>query len=291
MTSNRKPRYWIQLIFCSGLVCQTLLDSCSSSPTTYPSPPGYDLNKAYAYKLPSALDEISGIVYYAKDSSLFAIQDEKGFLFKIHLRIPLAIDRWKFSNSGDYEDVALVDSNFYVLKSKGIVEKFNFLADSAGSQPFKLTDSGKNEFETLYFDSSLHQLVLLCKNCEEDKKKEVSSWTFDIGTNAFSPSYKIDASRIRDQLSENDKFKFKPSAAAYNPLTGELYVIASVSKALVILNRDHTVKASYKLNPSLFKQPEGMTFTPAGDLIVSNEAAGQGSADILLFKYHKPRNR
>ena len=40
----------------------------------------------------------------------------------------------------------------------------------------------KVEFETLYFDSSLNKLILVCKDCKEDNKKEVSTFAFDIAT-------------------------------------------------------------------------------------------------------------
>ena len=50
------------------------------------------------------------------------------------------------------------------------------------------------------------------------------------------------------------------------------------------------MKNSYRIDPKLFKQPEGMTFTPKGDLIISNEAANSGAADILIFKYNKSNN-
>src|ERR1051326_8194051 len=108
------------------LIFLSLVISCSHHSNSYPSPPGYDLSKPYVYKLPTILDEISGLYYYPKDSGLFAIQDEKGWLFKIHLSNPLQIERWKFSNGADYEDLSLVDSTFYVLKSKGVLEKFKF---------------------------------------------------------------------------------------------------------------------------------------------------------------------
>ena len=75
------------------------------------------------------------------------------------------------------------------------------------------------------------------------------------------------------------------------PLTGELYIIASVNHVLVILNKDHSVKNAYKIDPALFKQPEGLTFTPKGDLIISNEVADRGAAEILFFKYNKLNNR
>ena len=280
--------YSIAWVFVWGLLI--LAGSCSSRNSgSYQSPPGYNFSKSFAYKLPTILDEISGLYFYPKDSGIFAIQDEKGWLFKIHLTKPLQIERWKFSSGADYEDLSLVDSTFYVLKSKGIIEKFSFATpDSVSSQPFRISE-GKNEFETLYYDSTIHRLMVICKNCEQDKRNEVSSWAFDPLTDSFSPSFQIDAEAIKEQLDEDEKFRFKPSAAAIHPLTGELYVIASVNHVLTILNKAHSVKSSYRLDPNLFKQPEGLTFTPKGDLIISNEAADRGVAEILFFKYNKPK--
>jgi len=275
--------------FLSVIAVDVLFFFSCDSKNSFPNPPGYDFSRPYVYRLPTALDEISGVVYYPKDNSVFAIQDEKGWLFKIHLGSPLKIERWKFSNSGDYEDVSLVDSQFFVLKSKGVVEKFKFSSgDSLMFQSFKVPEDAKNEFETLFYDSSLRKLILVCKNCERDKKSDVSSWAFDPNTDSFSSSFTISTSKIREELNE-EKMRFKPSAAAMDPLTGELYILASVNKALVVLNKDHSVKNCYKIDPALFKQPEGITFTPRGDLIISNEAAEKNSADILFFQYHKPR--
>lgn len=278
------------LVLCNLLIGLT---TCSNKKIHYASPRGYDLNQPYVYTLPEALNEISGVVYYPRDSSVFAIQDEKGWLFKIHLKSPLEIERWKFSSGGDYEDVALVDSTFYVLKSKGVIEKFRFMSgDSLALQSFRLTENAKNEFETLYYDNTINQLIVICKNCQGDNKGQVSSWAFDPATDSFSQAFTIETSRIREQLGDDEKSRFKPSAAAIHPLTGELYIMASVNHALVILNKDHSVKGTYQINPSLFKQPEGLTFTPKGDMIISNESAEKGSAaDILFFKYNKPTQR
>jgi hypothetical protein len=289
------PLHWSRnLVFCQLLIpiflsVIILAESCSRSSHSYSSPPGYNFSKPYVYKLPTTLDEISGLFFYPKDSGIFAIQDEKGWLFKIHLRNPLQIERWKFSNGADYEDLSLVDSTFYVLKSKGILEKFKFATpDSVSLQSFPV-GGVKNEFETLFYDSAMHQLILICKNCEQDTRTEVSSFAFDISSDTFSPSFKIETATIRDQLGEDDKFRFKPSAAAIHPLTRELYILASVNRALVILNKDHTVKNTYKIDPGLFKQPEGITFTPKGDLIICNEAADRGTGELLFFKYNKTK--
>jgi uncharacterized protein YjiK len=278
--------WYVAIVAFSSVVI--LVESCTSrNSNSYPNPPGYNFSTPYVYKLPTALDEISGLVYYPKDSGIFAIQDEKGWLFKIHLKNPLQIERWKFSSGADYEDLSLIDSTFFVLKSKGIVEKFRFdTPDSVSLESFRLGE-GKNEFETLYYDSTIHHLILICKNCEQDTRKEVTSFAFDPSRGTFSSSFKIETATIREELGEDDKFRFKPSAAAIHPLTGELYIMASVNHVLVILNKDHSVKNAYKIDPGLFKQPEGLTFTPKGDLLISNEVADRGAADILFFKYNK----
>jgi hypothetical protein len=94
----------------------------------------------------------------------------------------------------------------------------------------------------------------------------------------------MDVNMIAEKLGL-DKMKLKPSAAAIHPLTKELYIISSINKALIIADRDGNVKEAYPIDPVLFKQPEGLTFAPSGDLIISNEVAEVGSPNILIFKY------
>src|SRR4051812_33705925 len=77
----------------------------------------YDLAHPAIMKLPEALAEISGVAYYSKDTSVFAIEDEAGLLYKISLTKKDAIQKWKFDKKRDYEDVVLHDSIFYVLVS------------------------------------------------------------------------------------------------------------------------------------------------------------------------------
>jgi hypothetical protein len=104
---------------------------------------------------------------------------------------------------------------------------------------------------------------------------------------ASSMAFVMDIRKIEDLLDEK-KFRFKPSAAAIHPLTNELYIISSINKVLVIADVNGVPKKVYKINPKLYKQPEGLTFTSKGDLIISNESADIGAANILFFKYKSP---
>jgi len=85
---------------------------------------------------------------------------------------------------------------------------------------------------------------------------------------------------------KDDKAEFKPSAAAINPITQKLFIIASVGKVLVIADKQGEVEQVFRLDPAMYNQPEGMTFAPNGDLYISNEG-GEGIATILKFNYKK----
>lgn len=251
------------------------------------SPPAYDLNTPVKINMPEGLDEISGLSYYPKDSSVFAIIDENGLLFKISLNGNNQIRQWTFDKKHDFEDVVMHDSTFYVLISNGDIETLHFDGDTIKKNNAKFPDADKktNEFETLYYDDT-RGLMMLCKNCEEDKKKKVTAFRVTPDSSAYTVGYEIDVAPIAEKTKE-DKFHFKPSAAAINPLTNELYVLASVNKLLVVADRDGKVKNTYQLDPVTFNQPEGITFTPWGDLIISNEKGEEDNATLLIFKPKK----
>ncbi len=253
------------------------------------SPPEYNLNRPSTVKLPSFLDEISGIAYYPKDKNVFAICDDKSWLYKIFLNGNEPIQKWSIGDKGDFEDIVLADSTFYVLQSKGRILGLHFVSpDSVTVKEYEFTSQGKNEFEILYLDKEQNRLVMLCKDCEADDHNSLSAWAFDLRTMTFSssPAYVIDVRKI-EELMQEKKVKFKPSAAAIHPVTGQLFIISSINKVLVVANKDGVPENVYKISPDLYKQPEGLTFTPEGHLIISNEGAKMGAANILVFKYNK----
>lgn len=264
-----------------------ILISCRAAEkdSSYPTPKQYNLNHPYQIDMPNQLDEISGIEYYAKDTSIFAISDATGSLYKVFLKRKLAIQKWKFGKNDDYEDLQLVDSLFYVLASSGDITRIKFYsADSLQAETFKFPAEGKNEFESMYYDKTTHTLNMICKDCEGDKKKSISTWSFNIGDGSYKLStVAIDISAIAKDMGL-EKIKFKPSAAAINPVTNELFILSSVNKALIIAESSGEVKEVYTLNPSIYKQPEGIAFTPNGDLLISNESHKTGSANILVLK-------
>jgi len=283
MLKRYKPNISITVlsIYC---LLTVVFFACSRKNKEYKSPPYYNLNRPYIIKLPSELDEVSGIAYYGKDNSLFAECDDKGCLYKIFLNKPTDIRKWKFSHKRDYEDIVLHDSTFYVLNNNGDIVSLSFLNDSLVTHDYTFPENGKSEFESLYYSDKLQKLVLMCKDCEIDKSASVSTYAFDLNQFTYSSSNTIDVKNIAE-MGALRSTKFKPSGASINPVTGDLYILASVNKLLVIVDSSGSVKEIYNLDPSIFNQPEGITFSPNGSMFISNEAGEAQPATILFYQF------
>jgi uncharacterized protein YjiK len=81
-----------------------------------------------------------------------------------------------------------------------------------------------------------------------------------------------------------DDSPFAPSEIAIHPITHDIYVLCSVGKLLIVLNDDGVIQYITSLDPSIFRQPEGITFFENGDMLISDEAKGH-HANILKFTY------
>jgi uncharacterized protein YjiK len=214
--------------------------------------------------------------------------DEKGDIFTIDFSDKRdQIGKIKFGGKDDYEDIVYTDSAVYMLVSEGKIVQVMTRDSSLTTTEFNLEKGGKNEFEAMYLDELTHSLILLCKECAHEKDEIRVAYRFDLATHSFSaePAYTIHISDIQKMMGD-DAAEFKPSAAGINPMTGKLFIVASVGKALVIATRDGKIEQVYKLDPVLYNQPEGLTFAPNGDLYISNEG-GEGTGTILKFNYRK----
>lgn len=79
---------------------------------------------------------------------------------------------------------------------------------------------------------------------------------------------------------EEERIKFEPSAIAYNPADQYFYLLASVGKLLVVLDKNGKIVATYSISPKVLNQPEGIVFSPEGDMYISSE--GEGDRGYIL---------
>jgi uncharacterized protein YjiK len=265
-----------------------LITGCTSEKKNKPeikSPAGYTLENPVKIKLGEDLDEISGIIYDKSLGALIALNDEEGKLFKIYTDNRPPSNGYRFHKGGDYEDLCYDGKYWYAMRSNGNISKIrNPFTDSMSSEEFKFPLKGKFNFESIFHDPGKNRLVILCKECSNTDGKVLGySFALDKSETDSIPGFNLDLSGLSSNpLRKNELLK--PSAAAFHPLTGDLFVIASVNSLLIIADANGKAKEAFILDKKLFKQPEGLSFSPEGDLFVSNEARN-GMANILQFKY------
>jgi uncharacterized protein YjiK len=70
-----------------------------------------------------------------------------------------------------------------------------------------------------------------------------------------------------------------------HPVSGEVYLLSSVTKAVVVLGPDGGLRHVWPLPEDRFEQPEGLAFLPSGDLFIASEGV-DGPGRLYRFAYH-----
>jgi uncharacterized protein YjiK len=267
-----------------------LIIGCKPKKLVYKSPPHYNFSDPKEYKLDLRIREISGLAWDSQNDEFLTHNDEKGVIYFLDKETKEIKEgrEIKFAGKGDYEDIAIVNGVPYVLLSNGTITKI--VTDSAGVktgvEAGKISISGTNDFEAMYYDSSRKALIVLCKNCDMDDKKTVSAFAFYPDSTGFvdKPVFTIDAAKV-DEMSPRKTSKLQPSAAAIHPKLNKLFILSSASNQLVIADLNGNVESVFMLAKKLFPQPEGIAFKSAGDLFISNEGGIGAKGTIIRFAY------
>ncbi len=252
----------------------------------------YDLNKpSDKYFLPYVLSEISGLTM-TPEGQLLTIEDETGKVFVYDLDKKDIDYGITFAKSGDYEGIEIVNGMVYVLRSDGDLYEFEFTKKKKVDARKIETPLGKdNDTEGLGYYPRKNQLFIACK--EEggiDKKtKHKTVYAFDLDSREFKEEPKLEVSNkdLKEFLEKHIEFeydverlKFEPSAVAWHPIHERFYLLASVGKLLVVLTEDGEIESTYPISPQILNQPEGICFSPEGDMYISSE--GEGDKGFIL---------
>ncbi len=256
-----------------------LLSNCQSRSVIR----NYDLDNPVVLQLEKELHEISGIEIV--NNNIYAVGDDKGVLYELDIKTGKTLRTWNFGSPRDYEGLAFFDNRFYVLNSNGNIFQLEIgEGNDAVVAEYKFPFGKGNEFEVFYFDKSINKFMLICKECKDDNKQIASAYTFDPSTQVYEKAgFGLDAKAIAD-LRGAKKERIKASGGAIHPLTGELYIVSSINKMLLVTDKQGRAVAVHDLKRSNFEQPEGVGFTPSGDLYISNEKGSKKTATIVIYR-------
>jgi uncharacterized protein YjiK len=263
-----------------------------------------------SWKLPKSLVEISGLSYI-NNQRLACIQDENGIIYIFNVKNGEVEQEISFGDNGDYEGIEVIENNAWVLKSNGTLYVVTDYLNKTEPETKKITTplSGRNNAEGLAYDPLNKNLIIACKGYPflEDKKESgyKAIYSFNLATRKLDkkPLLLIDLdtikyykkydpmSRLGDEVmayldpSEGDK-TFQPSGIAIHPVTGDLFILGSVGRLLLVFSGKGDMLAIVKLQQKIFPKPEGICFGRDGTLYISNEGGGL-EGTIMEFEAKK----
>jgi uncharacterized protein YjiK len=181
-----------------------------------------------------------------------------------------------------------VGQSYYVLRSDGTI----FQVSGQKTSAYQTTLNESNNTEGLCYDKKNNSLLIACKGDPGDQisKNYKSVYTFRLKDHVLSEMPLLNIAIddiILPQLNKNfeaDEKHFSPSGIAIHPLSGNLFIISSRGNILLELDKSGKILHAEKIYNKLFPQPEGICFTPEGDLMISNEGRDDQHGTILRFK-------
>jgi hypothetical protein len=279
----------------------------NASTINYKQDIGYDLEKPERIEeLPSSLREISGITLI--DSSTIAcIQDENGVLFLYDiLKNKIKSEKFFYEN-GDYEGICLTDTTIFILRSDGtLFEIADYRSDSFKVNTYPTELPGSDD-EGLCYDKINNRLLIARKNKiakEKQWKSKRAIYAFDLKAKKLNhqPVFEFDTDTIQKTITQEEisipdnrkkgkkgksassHIHFASSEIAIHPITNKLFLLSAKDHLLFIINQNGIVEYIAKLDPKLFRQPEGIAFQKNGDMLITNEGHNKNST-LLQFKY------
>ena len=235
----------------------------------------YDFSHAdKTYVLSDSLKEISGVTHFNK-KLLACVEDEHGIVYVFDLEEGHIKRKLEVEPYGDFEGIARVGKEMYLLRSDGTLFVRSTKLSSSKVTKYPFQTSAKN-FEGLFYDKKGDRLLLVSRE-QGQNEKGIPVYAFDPISKTFNQQPVLYLT-----LTETDRknFVFSPSELAIHPKTGNVFVLSAADHALFVFDNKGKALYTQELNPVDFNKPEGLTFAKNGDLFISNE--GQTEKPTIL---------
>lgn len=224
------------------------------------------------WELPPELKEVSGIAYL--DEQRFAcIQDEEGTIFifnrvanKIEKKIP-------FAGPGDFEGITVKGDVAYVIRADGKVYEVHMKVGKNSAKEYSTPLTVEHNVEGLCYDKNNNRLLLAIKEDEPSNPGYKGIYAFDLSTKTMvkEPAFKIkQEDKLIKEAGDKKNKSIMPSEIAIHPVTREIYITDGPQANLLLMDEAGNLRRLVELGKE-FPQPEGITFSPRGEIFISNE--------------------
>lgn len=237
------------------------------------------------------LKEISGLSPTDSAGIYLAIADEKGDIFFVDGTSGAVIRKVHFRDKGDFEGVEMVGKCLYAVKSSGkVYEIGRWKKENPRVFEFDTPLKKEDDVEGLGYDLKRQSLLLACKgNPDSSYLRKIYAFDLDKKRLEGQPVYTIDPLEVQALVpneAEDKPHYFSPSGVAIQPVTGDVYVLSTAKKCLVVLDYNSgKIKYAVRLDKRVLPQPEGISFDKRGNMVLSSEGK-KGEGLMYIFNYN-----
>ncbi len=251
----------------------------------------HDLRKPVSQlELPIELREVSGITDL-DEHRIACLQDEDATVYIVDLHSGEIIERHPFGPPGDMEGLTRVGDGLYALRSDGLIYQLQLdQARYVAVDSFQTQLEHRN-IEGLGYDPRTGLVLVAPKDVLKGSKQlrdQRSVFAFDPATRKLLPepvfTYSVkeiirraeaDGTKLPKRITKGGKqvnaVRFHMSSIAVDPISNHYFLLSAVDQTLLVLDRKGAFVALHLLDAALLPKPEGITFLPNGDMIISTE--------------------
>ena len=243
--------------------------------TTFPSLKTDVVKITRSWDLPAILKNISAIDYYSQ-RKLACLQEEVGSIFIFNLDSGSIEREIPFGPPGDYQGLVLINNDAYVACADGrILEIIGYSSEKPEVKEYGTHLTVKENVNGLCYDRKNKRLLVTIKGTEDANQVFKSIYAFSLTAKSMpvKPALRID---LRNRVfigmqSKNMQTVFQPSDLDISPVTGLLYIIDGTRAQLLRMKLSENIKSLIEFNKETIIQPEGITFTPSGELFIASK--------------------
>lgn len=236
------------------------------------------------WALPDELAEVSGLAW--EGPAALAHGDELGRIYRVTPAGGAVIAAALTGEpADDFEGIALTPDRVVLSTSSGRL--YVVAWPPRGSlAPHRVVETrfGREcELEGLAWDNATGTLLLPCKEGKDRGRRSGIA----IRRRALDSAAPLDDVRVSDSaLRAAGLSRFRPSAIEVDRGTGHWILLSARPAALLEITPTGAVVAARTLDRR-HRQPEGLTLTPEGDLLIADEAAGE-QAELTRYRCDLP---
>lgn len=260
-------------------------------------PPGWHgevFKISRSWSLPPVLQTISAFDFIDSDH-LACIQSAIGSIFIFDLSKKSIESEIPFASPGDYKGIAIVDNTAFIACADGrILEVSDYRSEKPSVKEYGTNLTVRDDAEGICYDKKNARLLVCIKGDAEEPKIEKGIYSFDLASRSMSikPVLTID---LRDTiLNKGDSKRLQtlilPSDIDIDPLTQWVYVCDAMKSQVLVMDENGKMKSLFIFDRDNMIQPEGIRFTPSGELFIASEGFNESPGKILMIASAVPRS-